>query len=119
MRLSENFDSSEMKCRCGCGAEDVSPELIQVLQSVRHTIGRAMTINSGRRCHEHNREVGGKTNSAHLRGTAADVSVHDSVHKFSIVAAAISAGAVGIGVGRTFVHIDVDVDLPRPAIWAY
>ena len=119
MKLSEHFSSSEFRCRCGCGLEEVDAGLLTVLEAVRNATGLPVIINSGRRCNGHNREVGGKPNSAHLRGTAADVSVRDAGHRFALVAAAITAGANGVGVGKTFVHIDVDADLPRPAIWGY
>lgn len=42
------------------------------LQPVRDKIGKPMIITSGFRCPEVNKLVGGKTNSQHLKGQAAD-----------------------------------------------
>ena len=47
--------------------------VLNVLQPLRDAWGRPMHINSGYRCPELNRLVGGAPTSQHLRGEAADV----------------------------------------------
>ena len=74
-QLSESFHSAEFMCRCGCGAKEVDPALIQMLQAIRDYFGAAVTVTSGRRCPRHNRRVGGKPNSRHVTGEAADIRV--------------------------------------------
>lgn len=71
--LSRNFSRSEFTCRCG--EVIVSPDLVLLLQGIRDRVNRSVVINSGYRCEEHNREVGGVRNSRHLLGEAADIFV--------------------------------------------
>lgn len=73
--LSKNFNKAEFACRCGCGFDDVKPELVDVLQDVRDHFGAAVTVTSGCRCAEHNKREGGAPNSYHVKGMAADIQV--------------------------------------------
>lgn len=107
-KLSEHFSSNEFTCRCGCGANQVSAELIKVLEDARTHFAVPITIVSGRRCPAHNAKVGGAKSSQHLLGTAADIQVK------GIQPAAVSAyfegkypGRYGVGRYATFTHIDV------------
>jgi uncharacterized protein YcbK (DUF882 family) len=71
--------------------------------------GCAITINSGCRCPEHNRTVGGSPHSQHLRGKAADIVVQG--YRPEQVASMASAMREfvegGIGIYDTFTHVDV------------
>ncbi|WP_447875352.1 D-Ala-D-Ala carboxypeptidase family metallohydrolase [Serratia fonticola] len=114
-KLSEHFSSNEFACRCGCGACEVSPELITVLEDVRAHFNAPVTIVSGRRCTAHNAKVGGAKSSQHLLGTAADIQVK------GVQPAAVATyfegkypGRYGVGRYATFTHIDVR---PGPARW--
>lgn len=49
----------------------------EVLDPLRDWYGKPICINSGYRCPELNRAVGGMDNSYHLTGCAADIDVHD------------------------------------------
>lgn len=122
-RLSEHFETDEFDCRCGCGfghrEGDVSAALIDALEEMRSIIGRPIKIASGCRCNEYNREVGGVDNSAHTRGSAADLVVYGGEDRFLVVGAAYQVGMLGVGVAKSFVHVDVDIVLPRPAAWVY
>lgn len=78
---SRNFKISEFRCK-HCGEVKVSPLLIGVLQIIRDKANEAqpegaeelkVIINSGYRCEEHNRAVGGVPNSTHRLGIAADI----------------------------------------------
>lgn len=52
-------------------------QLIQnVLDPLREAYGKPIYVNSGFRCPKLNKEVGGKWNSEHLDGRAADIDVH-------------------------------------------
>ena len=73
--LSSHFSSSEFACRCGCGFRSVSPDLISRLELLRSHFGRPVKINSGCRCENHNRNIGGSSSSQHILGTAADIVV--------------------------------------------
>ena len=59
-----------------------------VLQPLRDMYGRPITVNSGYRCPELNKAVGGSKNSQHIRGQAADItagSKSENKHLFNLV----------------------------------
>ena len=57
---------------------DAVKELTErVLQPLRDTVGHPLLINSGYRCPELNREVGGVATSQHVLGSAADIAAAD------------------------------------------
>lgn len=70
---SPHFKRAEFACRCGCGADDISPYLVACLEDVRKALDLPLIITSGVRCEKHNAAVGGVPNSRHLYGEAADV----------------------------------------------
>jgi uncharacterized protein YcbK (DUF882 family) len=66
--LSNDFSIAEFACKCGkCGLpKSVHPVLVAGLQRMRDQTNLAITINSGARCIEHNRAVGGVGKSEHI-----------------------------------------------------
>jgi len=112
------FKTDEFKCPC-CDKVKVSGWLIHLLNKVRESFGKPMVINSGYRCKKHNGKVGGKENSAHRRGTAADIKCTNSIDRFLIIKYALEAGYKRIGVSKDFIHLDVDEELPRNVFWVY
>jgi hypothetical protein len=64
--LSEHFDKSEFACHCGCGNSKVNPELVEALEQLRAKAQAPVRILSGKRCKQHNDNVGGATLSQHL-----------------------------------------------------
>lgn len=73
----KNFKMSELKCKCGgkyCNGFPVgfSYELLRQLQDIRNHFGKAVIITSGVRCNQHNKNVGGTSNSNHKKGKAVD-----------------------------------------------
>lgn len=115
-QLSENFSRSEFACNCGCGEDTVDAELINILQAFRKEINRKVTILSGCRCEKHNAEEGGKQNSMHLRGRAADIRVEGMVAK-DVTQWFLNKfpGKYGIGSYATFTHFDTRTN--GPARW--
>ena len=67
-----HFQKSEFVCPC-CGSigNGIASTLLVDLERLREEYG-ALIITSGYRCPNYNREVGGVSNSAHLKGQAAD-----------------------------------------------
>jgi uncharacterized protein YcbK (DUF882 family) len=101
-RLSENFSSQEFACKCGCGADDIDPSLIVLLEWLREAMGgRAVRVNSGVRCTDYNAQVGGSTYSQHLFGQAAPDAVADWLEGCGL------SGQIGLGRYPTFTHLDV------------
>ena len=108
MQLSKHFSSEEFACKCRCGYDDISPELIQVLEELRVVYNAPITINSGCRCEKWNKKVGGEEKSQHLLGTAADIVVKGvSPYKIYQYLNSKYKNKYGIGLYSTWVHIDV------------
>ena len=107
MRLNKYFKREEFKCKCGCGYATVDAELLRVLTDVRKKFDSPITINSGCRCISHNHDVGGRPNSKHIKGLAADIVVKDVqpsvVYKYLIDNYPYS---LGLGNYETFTHVD-------------
>lgn len=108
MNISQHFRRSEFACRCGCGFDDVNLKLIEVLEDVRNHFNAPVYINSGCRCPQHNQTVGGKQNSQHVLGNAADIKVKGFTPKeVADYLASKYQDKFGIGRYKTFTHIDV------------
>jgi uncharacterized protein YcbK (DUF882 family) len=76
-------------------------------------------INSGMRCPKHNKKVGGKENSSHQKGCAADIHCTESRNRALIICSLLEAGLTRIGIGKTFIHVDNDQDKAKVVFWLY
>ena len=110
--LSNNFSRAEFACKCGCGYDTVDYELILRLEQIREHFDRAVTVNSGCRCPDHNDSVGGAATSQHLYGRAADIVV-DGTPASVVAEVAEQIGFGGIGEYDSFVHVDTRVGYAR------
>lgn len=108
MKVSKNFSRKEFACKCKCGFATVDIELVNVLENIRMHFGNPVKITSACRCTEHNRNVGGRPNSKHLRGIAADIVVSgvDPKQVYEYLDC-IYSDRYGIGCYNTFTHLDV------------
>ena len=70
---TKNFKVLEFACKC-CGQNLIDQRVINMAQTIREELGVPVRINSGYRCTEHNRRVGGVKGSKHTKGLAADLS---------------------------------------------
>ena len=87
MKLTEHFTLQELTASqyaARHGIDNTPPDeaighlmllCVHVLEPLREILGRAIVINSGYRCDELNRAVGGKSDSQHRSGEAADIVV--------------------------------------------
>jgi len=105
-----HFKRSEFACKCGCGFAAMDSELLEVLEDVRAHFNSPIKINSGCRCIEHNKAVGGSPNSMHTKGMACDFVVLNLGENQDAVADYLESkypDKYGIGryLGRT--HVDV------------
>lgn len=118
--MTAHFDEGEFLCRhCGAGAGKISLRLVAMLERARQFYGRPMRITSGYRCKEHNAAVGGKDNSAHLTGEAADIFCVFPNDRHLLLGAIYAAGASRVGIDDAFVHVDVSMTLPQNVTWTY
>ena len=109
------FDSPDLK---GSG-KNVSDELINMLDIVRKKYGKSVVINSGYRTPEHNKSVGGTSESSHIKGLAADIACNNSTDRFKLEGVLREVGFKRIGMGSTFIHVDIDKDKTQNVLWTY
>lgn len=104
--LTKDFRVREFRCKDGSDKILLSPETVNILQSIRDYFGRAVYINSAYRNSSYNKKVGGAANSQHVKGTACDIRIDGVPPK--AIAAYIEAffPKTGCGLYSTFVHID-------------
>ena len=115
-----HFKREEFECKCGCGLNIMNVGTLLMLDRARGTAGVPFVINSGCRCDNHNRKIGGVKDSPHLFGFAADIKCTDSRSRWLIVESLMEAGFNRIGIGETFIHVDNMKDRKTPRlIWTY
>jgi uncharacterized protein YcbK (DUF882 family) len=115
--LSKHFSKAEFACKCGCGFNKISPELIEVLEDLRETKGLPVVVTSGCRCPKHNKAVGGASLSTHMQGIAADIRVvgMSPAEVFQYLDAK-HPNKYGIAAANSFTHIDTRKNKAR---WKY
>lgn len=73
-------------------------KLIQtILQPIRDKFGSPIKVNSGFRCKELNKLVGGSKTSQHLKGEAADITSKDNRRLWKIIVDMIKSGEISVG----------------------
>lgn len=115
--MDEQRDA-RFKCRC-CGVNYIDPRVIPLHREMEIHAGEKLAVTSGYRCERHNRDVGGKNTSSHVKGLAWDVACDSSDLRYRLVAAAIRVGVARIGIGKNFMHFDIDRQKTREVIWLY
>lgn len=116
--MSAFFRPSEFVCKCG-ECKDIPPalvtnvlELVSNLNRLREYLSKPIIVNSGVRCEKHNAAIGGKSNSQHLYGRAADIRVEGEPAErlAGFIEGLIAAHEIadgGLGTYHSFVHYDV------------
>ena len=115
-KLTEHFSKEEFDCQCGCGNGDIviSENLVFELECVRIHYGKPMRINSGIRCLSHNRKIGSRDTSSHIKGLAVDISCTDMGTRLELVKRLLRDGEFKrMGIHKDFIHVDVDYDKPK------
>lgn len=117
-QITENFNLQEFECTHPEHRHvQVDTRLVNLLQKLRTKLGLPIWIQSGYRCPERNKEVGGADNSQHLFGRAADISLTNMSKSSGEVAnIAKGIGFTGIGLYNLFLHLDVR-KVETPVIW--
>jgi zinc D-Ala-D-Ala carboxypeptidase len=123
IKLTENFAFLEFDCPCNsCDYTMVSQELADKLQRLRDLAQFPLVIDSGYRCHSHQKELralGYETaagRSSHEDGLAADVRCGAFSGKL-LAELAEKAGFQNIGTAKYWIHVDVRPGGPRR--WEY
>lgn len=88
----------------------VSPELVMALEQIVLHLGQPVTVLSGYRPPDYNREAGGTSNSTHMDGLAADISCDDvpleKLHEVCLEVIGVRGG-VGLYQKNNYVHVDL------------
>ena len=113
------FSASEFVCRCGCGLNNISLELVYKLDELRCLFGSPIVVNSACRCPSHNLSVGGSSSSSHLYGLAVDIKVLNSLDRFKLVELALKLGFNRVGIAKDFIHLDIDNVKTSSVLWVY
>ena len=113
IELTEYISLYEFECPC-CKRVMLSPDLFTRLNHLRMVINRPIYINSGYRCPEENKRVGGVPGSYHLLGMAVDIHVKDYLLS-DLLLFAQEMGFKGIGFyeKKGFLHLDMRPGLKR------
>ena len=108
-KLSVHFNSDEFQCKCGKQHSNViSKELVNKLEKLRILYGKIIVVNSGYRCQEHNKAIGGASRSQHMLGNAADIVINPSnPENPDMVAVNAASQGLRVGLYDTFTHCDV------------
>ena len=107
--ITANLKPSEFQCEC-CGFNNVSLDLIDVLQEFADRTSSSIAISSACRCRDHNLDVGSNDDSMHRIGIAADLVTLNCSHDeaASIALEMFNEGKIGgLIIYRTFLHIDL------------
>ena len=116
MKLTKNFKLEEFTCACNC---EMPPEVLHNVQKVanqlqvlRTATEQSIKINSAYRCESHNAKIGGKANSQHLLGKAADITIYNflPIEVNSLIESFIASSDIlqgGLGLYDTFTHYDI------------
>ena len=106
-KVSAHFRVREFASKDGYDKVLIDDDLIALLENIRSASGGAVTLNSAYRSPEHNKAVGGVSNSQHTKGTAADIVV-DGADPLTVgqIAEHFLDDHGGIGVYTTFTHVD-------------
>ena len=102
---AQYFTPKELACK-GTGKIVVDDYAIKCLDMLREIIGEPFTPNSAYRSAEHNKAVGGATNSYHRKGKAFDIPIKGRMTREEIHRVAKHVGFRGIGDYNSFVHVD-------------
>lgn len=105
------FDTKEFESKDGQPSPFetvVQKELIVRLNAIRSRFGKPIIVNSGYRSPEHNKAVGGVSNSQHVKGTAADIRPEDlkDLPELQKICEEMNPHG-GVGYYDTFCHVDV------------
>lgn len=107
-KLSENFSVKEFRCKDGSDKILVDENLVKLLQKMRDKFG-VIIITSAYRTKSYNKKVGGVSDSQHLYGYAADITIRKTSELLKAAQYAEKIGFGGIGLDnkyQMFLHLD-------------
>jgi uncharacterized protein YcbK (DUF882 family) len=116
--LTRHFSRSEFACPCGCGFDDISLELVNILDWIREFSMVRMVVTSGCRCESYNKSKGFSKTSSHVKGLAADIACTNARKRGILIATSVNY-IQRTGIRKDFIHFDIDKDKPCNVMWLY
>lgn len=113
---------TKLLCTCGhdeCDKRSVHQWVLDRVQLIRGSAGRALRITSGGRCPNHPSEVHRDKPADHQKCQAVDIAVYSAEQRSEIVFLARMVGANAIGVASGFVHVGFRDDTDKHLMWVY
>lgn len=115
-QITEHFNVQEFRCKCG-GTHDtvVDDNLVEKLEQLHKALNCSkIIVNSGYRCSQHDKNVGGNGSGQHTKGTAADIVCYDKsgavISSKKVCCAAQDIGFTGIAnIDNTYTATHADV----------
>ena len=107
-KLSANFKVREFRSKCGSDEILIEDKLVKLLQLMRDKFG-VINISSAYRTPAYNKKVGGVSNSQHLYGLAADITIQDTSRLLEAAQYAEKIGFTGVGLDdkyEFYMHVD-------------
>lgn len=108
----KHFTMSEFACKhcSGLPENGMNEDLLEVCDRLREKLGEVVVVSSGYRCPTHNRNIGGASQSYHMKGLAADVYINSDrydTHQIAQMALDCGADTAVAYPSQGFVHIDM------------
>ena len=114
-RLTSHFSVGEFRCKCGKSHDiKIDGELVEKLEELYNLLDCSkIIVNSGYRCPDHDKNVGGSGGGMHTNGQAADIVCYDKEGKIFpagvVCCAAQEIGFSGIAnIDSTYTAVHVD-----------
>ena len=118
--MSKYFQPAEFeRCTPPCKIEDMNPELLDMLDTMREAAGIPLVLNCAYRSEKWDKSKGRDGKSAHCTGNAVDIRCNNSTTRLKIIRAAQRAGFRRIGIDKSFVHVDNSMTHDQNVVWLY
>lgn len=116
MSKYKNFTNEELSCSC-CMKHSMDDDFMTLIEVIREELDLPMDVESGYRCPDYNKIIGGSKGSWHMKGRAIDIRRPSGAYTWKIVKLAQKHGIRGIEVGTNHIHLD-NGERVEPIIWA-
>lgn len=118
------FSDLEFKrCVPACSINDMNPEVLRFLDTMRIVLGFPIVINSAYRTKEFELSKGRSGTSSHCKGLAVDIRCtspfkRNKILEYLFVNRSLLGTHIRIGIASTYLHVDFDKSKVE-SVWVY